>query len=86
MYEWGRDYSHECQACFERYNAVPRQEPCYQHKGQKHVHRQLDDVLTGADYHWGRDDSSYDFSRDPFLNNRLAWLRWLWAAKPEAEH
>ncbi len=72
------DYNHECQACFDRYNGMPRQEPCYQHKNQPQHHRHLDDIIRNRDYQWGRDDSPYDFSGEPSLLNRLHFLRWLW--------
>lgn len=86
MYSWN-EYSHECDACFRNYNAMPRQEPCYQHKGQQIIHRELDDTLKGSTYVWREDDAPYDFSGEPKLMERLHFLRWLWRHRfAEAEH
>jgi len=87
MWTWDRDYSWECNSCWERYNAVPRQEPCHQHKGQVHVHRQMDDTLKGSTYVWHMDDSPYDFSGEPKLLHRLHFMRWLWRYRmDESQH
>ena len=85
-YTW-EDYSDECESCWRAYNAVPRGEPCYQHKNQPIVRRELDDKLKGGTYVWHRDDSPHDFSGDPLLLQRLHFLRWLFRYRvPESEH
>lgn len=81
------DYSHECQQCWDNYNAVPRREPCWSHRGKEHVHRELDDTMKGSTYVWRADDAPHDFSAEPSLLNRLHFLRWLWRyRKTEEEH
>jgi hypothetical protein len=84
------DYNHNCNSCYQSYMKNPPGDPCYSHKGKPGNEPSAQgpeeyQKVFGAPA-WREDEPAYDFAADPFLSNRLGFLKFIWDSQSAASH